>query len=266
MTTTGLPSTGTEASGRARGGPYQLAAPGVARFELDRPDRGNALSAELVESLLDAVTQAAADESLHTLVLHAQGRHFCTGFDLSELDTETDASLLARFVRVEMLLDAIWRAPLRTVAIAQGRILGAGADLFAACDLRLLARGASLRFPGAGFGIVLGTRRLAQRVGESTALHWVSEAITIDDEQALAAGLAGAVLEPEALLAPAPGEPPVWQPDAPGVDRATFKALRGALDDGGADADLAALVRSASRPGLKHRILAYRERQMARRS
>ncbi len=243
---------------------------GIVIMVLDRPKRGNALSAEFVESLLEGVERACADVSAHTLVLRAQGRHFCTGFDLSDLDAQTDATLLHRFVRIETLLDALWRAPLRTVAIAQGRVMGAGADLFAACDRRMLAPGASLRFPGAGFGIVLGTRRLAARVGDATALQWVSEGTAVDARAALDAGLATAVLEhdlpqDEPAAAAAAAATALAAIPLPSVDRSTFAALRAAIGDDGADADLAALVRSAARPGLKARLLAYRDRQLAAR-
>jgi enoyl-CoA hydratase/carnithine racemase len=240
----------------------------VATLVLDRPQRDNALSADFVEALIEGVQRACADVSAHTLVLRAQGRHFCTGFDLSDLDAQTDASLLQRFVRIEMLLDALWRAPLRTVAIAQGRVMGAGADLFAACDRRLLAPGASLRFPGAGFGIVLGTRRLAARVGSATALRWVSEATTIDAREALAAGLATAVLEGEpSQHESAADEAALAALPTPAVDASTLAALRAAVGSDGdaADADLAALVRSAARPGLHERLLAYRDRQLSAR-
>jgi enoyl-CoA hydratase/carnithine racemase len=232
---------------------------GFATLTLDRPERGNALSAELVEALLAGLASAVADPSLHTLVLRGRGRHFCTGFDLSDLESETDATLLARLVRIEILLDAIWRAPLRTVAIGQGRLMGAGADLFTACDVRLLVAGASLRFPGAGFGIVLGTSRLARRAGDVNALRWVSEALSIEDQEAVASGLATGVLEPEGndTLLPAP-VPPL------SVDRSTFAALRRAVREESADAELAALVRSAARPGLKARIESYRQRPPVR--
>lgn len=236
----------------------------VAALVLDCPERGNALSAELVEALLAGLENVLSDPGVDTLAFCASGRHFCTGFDLSGLDAETDASLLARFVRIETLLDAIWRAPVRTVAIAQGRIIGAGADLFAACDFRWLASGASLRFPGAGFGLVLGTRRLAARVGRARALRWVSEATVLDAEEAVAAGLADEVLAPGSL-AGAPGEQPAAlaaRLPRIGVDRGTMSALRGAMRDHAADRDLAALVRSAARPGLKARIAAYRAAQL----
>lgn len=226
---------------------------GVVTITLDRAERGNALSADFVEALIGAFGRASADQSVNTVVLRAAGRHFCTGFDLSDFAVETDATLLWRFVRIETLLDMVWRAPVRTVAIGQGRIMGAGADLFAACDVRLLAPGASLRFPGAGFGIVLGTRRLARRVGDATALRWASEGVTIEAEEAAQKGLASAVLTVDAgsdALAPLV------------VDRRTWASLRGAVQDGESDADLAALVRSAARPGLKTRIEAYRDRQL----
>jgi enoyl-CoA hydratase len=241
-------------------------ADGVACIELDRPARGNALSALMVETLLGALRAACADPSVHTVAFVAAGRHFCTGFDLSGLEDLSEGDLLLRFVRVETLLDAVWRAPVRTVAIATGRAWGAGADLFAACDLRIAAADASFRFPGAAFGVVLGTRRLAERVGTERARQWVTTGATLDADAAASAGLASRV------AAPANDGTPVdaWREalaDGPSVDRETLAAIRAASRPAGgpggdalADADLAALVRSAARPGLKARIVAYRGR------
>lgn len=244
---------------------------GVALVELARPARGNALSAALVEALIAAVGRACADPSVHTLALAGAGRHFCTGFDLTGLEDTGEGELLMRFVRVETLLDAVWRAPVRTVAIATGRTWGAGADLFAACDERIASPDASFRFPGAAFGLVLGTRRLAERVGTDRARAWVSTGATLDATAAAAAGLASRVAPPAPESDTGIG---FWRRealgDAPAIDRETLAAIRAASRPAGgpgadalADADLAALVRSASRPGLKARILAYRERSRA---
>ena len=228
---------------------------GVLTLTLARPERGNALGPDLVEALLAAVQAAAADATLHTLVLRAEGRHFCTGLDLSDLATSSDADWLQRLVRIETLLQALWHCPLATVALAQGRAWGAGADLFAACETRIAAPDASFRFPGAQFGIVLGTRRLAARIGTDAARGLVVGGGAFDAPAALAAGLANAIGT----------EPPVTPPV---VDAATARAVRAASrgdPPGAADADLAALVRSAAEPGLKARIQAYRERQLATR-
>lgn len=243
---------------------------GIACVELNRPARGNALSAMLVEALLDAIGRAFADRSVHTLMLTGAGRHFCTGFDLGDLDAASDGDLLLRVARIETLLDTVWRAPVRTVAIATGRAWGAGADLVAACDLRLVTPDTTLRFPGAAFGLVLGTRRLAERVGADQTRQWITEGTTLDATAAAAAGLASRIVAPphddgqaDALTR--------WRHEAfgaaPTLDRDTLAAIRAASRPAGgpgadalADADLAALVRSAARPGLKARILAYRER------
>jgi enoyl-CoA hydratase/carnithine racemase len=182
-------------------------------------------------------------------VLRAQGRHFCTGLDLSDLDSATDAELLLRLVRIETLLARLWHAPLRTVALAQGRAWGAGADLFVACEQRVALPGASFRFPGAQFGIVLGTRRLAERVGTDAARAAVIGGLELDAEEALRCGLACAAQD---------------SPFEPRVDAATARALRAATRADHRDADLAALVRSAAEPGLRERVAAYRQRTAGR--
>ncbi|MFD2857556.1 enoyl-CoA hydratase/isomerase family protein [Seohaeicola zhoushanensis] len=114
---------------------------------LDRPDKGNALSEELTDALDAACVQAVADD-VPLLVLAGAGRHFCTGFDLADLEELSDGDLLARFVRIEMMLDRLWQLPVPTLAIAKGRTMGAGADIFVACQRRVAVEGASFAFPG----------------------------------------------------------------------------------------------------------------------
>lgn len=233
---------------------------GFAILCMARAERGNALSAGLVEALINAIETCISDAAINTLVLISQGTDFCTGFDLSnskpstgtqaeEQSAEIDGALLWRFVRIEHLLATLWHAPLRTVAVAQGRAFGAGADLFAACDVRLAAADAQYRFPGAGFGIALGTRRLSEHVGVDRALAWVTTGASIDAQEALSQGLATGVIPAGA-----------WREHLTPltVDRPTYAALRAVARSDLRDADLAALVRSATRAGLSQRIENYR--------
>ena len=226
---------------------------GVATAWLDRPEKGNALSAAAVDELRAAIDAAIADPATHTLVLRGRGRHFCTGFDLSGLEGESDATLRARFVALEGLLQAVWHAPVRTIAVATGRAWGAGADLFASCDGRACTPEATLRFPGTAFGIVLGTRRLVELIGWDRARALVTEGATHDAGAALAAGLATDLVEGdiEAWLA-LRSAPPV-------ADRVTLAAIREATRLERRADDLASLDRSASRPGLVQRIDHYRK-------
>ncbi len=230
------------------------------RVALNRPHKGNALSASLVAELL-ATVDAARAESVRLLLLTGEGRHFCTGFDLSALSEETDDSLLARFTRTELLLQAIHTAPFDTLAIAQGRVMGAGADLFCACAHRWVTGAASFAFPGAAFGIVLGTARLGDVVGAARAKDWVHSGSTIAGDAALAAGLV------QRQLAAADVEQAVDEllAQTQRLDAPTHGAIRQALDavrrprgEAGDAQDLARLVQSAARAGLRERILAYR--------
>ncbi len=228
---------------------------------LNRPAKGNALSSALVAALQGAVDAAYADGGIRLLVLDAAGRHFCTGFDLSNLDEETDDSLLARFTRVELLLQSLYAAPFDTLALAQGRVMGAGADIFGACAHRWIVGDASFAFPGPAFGLVLGTARLADAVGEVQARTWVQGGGTIDAASALSAGFAQQRLDADAA---GPALASLLQHTVR-LDGPTHRAIHAALGsarrprgDAGDAADLQRLVQSAARPGLRDRIAAYR--------
>jgi len=223
------------------------------RLTLNRPHKANALDASLVDALLERV-QAAWEDGTRLLVLQAEGRHFCAGFDFTGIEDCSEGDLLLRFVRIEQLLQSLHHAPYATAAFGRGRILGAGADLFVACETRVAAPQASFAFPGARFGLVLGTRRLAARIGAEAARRIITGGVPVDLAQALAFGLATESLEPahwpqraEALALQAGLLDPVTRAQ---VHRATVADSRAE--------DMAALVASASRPGLKGRIRAYR--------
>lgn len=225
----------------------------VLTLTLDRQAAGNALDVALVDALLAALPRDP-DPALRLIVLRGAGRLFCAGFDLADLDMQSDGDLLLRFVRIEMLLQAVRHAPVPTLALAHGHALGAGADLFAACTWRVAAPGTRFAFPGARFGVVLGTRRLASLIGAQGALDLTLRGRGMDAEAALACGLATDLATAEdwpgivAALAGEVGTPTMFAQDA---------LRRAVLAENGRDSDLADLVRSASLPGLGGRIRAY---------
>jgi enoyl-CoA hydratase/carnithine racemase len=235
---------------------------GVCSVTLNRPGVGNALSDDLVATL-DLVLDEAAARRPKLMALRGEGRHFCTGFDLARLDDESEDSLLARFCRIELMLQKVHRAGFPTLALAHGRTVGAGADLFAACTHRLAAPGTQFAFPGAsGFGLVLGTRRLAHRVGAERARRWAETGAAIGLDEALASGLA------TGMLAGASGIGDLTRRLATSAPRVGNLYLGSALDATEPvhdHVDLALLVRSAAVPGLKTRIAAYGARARQRR-
>lgn len=228
----------------------------VAYLTLSRSERGNALASDMVGALDAALDQATADRS-RLIVLRGAGKHFCTGFDLGELPNQSDADLAARFIQIELLLQKIAGASTLTACVAHGRTVGAGADLFAACDVRLCSPDASFAFPGAGFGIVLGTGRLAARVGADATNDLVLSGRTIPATEAKNIGLASDVIPADEVSNALEG----LRSKASRLDAETTVAILSELrhlDYG--DRDLAALVRSVMRPDLQNRITNYKDR------
>jgi enoyl-CoA hydratase len=220
----------------------------VVKLTLNNPTKGNALSTVMVEALIEQTTLALTNNDIDTIELHAEGSHFCTGLDLSNLDNETDGDLLHRLVRIETFLALIWAAPVTTKAFVKGRTWGAGADIFVACEQRVIEPNTTFRFPGAQFGIALGTARLTDRIGIDDARHLILYGKEFDASTAIQKGLATSYVADHA------------QSDIV-VNRDAAAAIRAASrSNARADADMAALVRSASLPGLKQRIIEYRER------
>lgn len=242
-------------------GPVETrAADGVVQLTLSRPERGNALGPDLVEAVLQAVEQAI-DDGARLIVLRGAGRHFCTGFDLSDLERLSDGDLLLRVVRIEAMLQAVHHAPVPVLAIAHGATTGAGADLLAACQHRWALPGTRFAFPGAGFGLALGTRRLALRIGPDAARDLVGSGRRIAVEAAAGLGLVTRVVAPEAVeaeLATTAATLAVDHQTAARINTLTIPDTR--------EADMAALVASAARPGLKTRITDYVAALQARRA
>jgi enoyl-CoA hydratase len=219
---------------------------------LNRPDKLNALSAELVDALSDAFDEAVA-ANVPLIALRGEGRCLSAGFDMSDVERQSEGDLLLRFVRIELLLQRIAALPCLTVAFAHGRNFGAGVDLFAACTLRIANPDASFRMPGLKFGLVLGTRRFAGLVGKQNARRLLETSATFDAAEAARIGFVDRVCD----LAQWPDAMAEAVARATALTPAARQRLHAALHESNEDIDLAALVRSAAEPGIGKRIAEY---------
>ncbi|WP_426700788.1 enoyl-CoA hydratase/isomerase family protein [Rhodanobacter sp. Col0626] len=227
---------------------------GMLEITLARPEKMNALSATMVESLHEELDRAEGDGT-RLLVLRGEGRNFSAGFDFGGYEEQSEGDLLRRFVRIEQLLQRVHHASYDTMAFVRGRNFGAGVDLFAACNRRVCTSHATFRMPGLSFGLVLGTRRFAALAGSGWAREVLHDGITFDAEQAhghgfvtlLADDTRWAELSAAALQAAC-----TLSGDA--AER-LFRVTRADTRD----ADMAELVASAARPGLLQRLRDYRQ-------
>jgi enoyl-CoA hydratase/carnithine racemase len=229
---------------------------GLLQLTLNRPDSANALSPGLTEALIRAITQS---KETRLCVLRGAGRHFCSGFDLSGIETLSDGDLLWRFLRIETLLQAVHHAPFPVVALGHGQVVGAGADLFAACWRRVAAPDAKFRMPGWNFELALGTRRLVHLIGQDAARDLLIDTKVLSAEESLACGLVTDLVLPEEW----PALVDALKQRATALSPLAIKQMLGLTAHDSRNDDIAAIVTTAGRPGLKDRIIAYRDRVTA---
>jgi methylglutaconyl-CoA hydratase len=149
---------------------------GVARLTLNRPDKRNALNAELVGALKDALDRTAADDAVRVVSIAGAGKDFCAGADLAELERVAEQGYAESLADAQSLgaLFAKMRAhPRPLVAVVQGRALAGGCGLATACDLVVAHERAEFGYPEVHLGFVpaLVMSILRRRVGEGRAFE-----------------------------------------------------------------------------------------------
>ena len=149
---------------------------GWVEIALNRPDRRNALNAEMHLALRAALDTASADKACRAILLTGNGKGFCAGQDLSERDPRQRAGLpdlsetIKRFYNP--LIRQIRAAPKPVICAVNGVAAGAGANIALACDIVLAAQSASFIQSFAKIGLVSdagGSWVLTQRLGEARA-------------------------------------------------------------------------------------------------
>lgn len=224
----------------------------VTHIRLQRPDKLNAFSAELVEDLRDALAEAGSNDT-RLVVFSGAGKGFSGGFDLAGLENLSDGDLLLRFVRLEELLQSIYHAQFATLALVHGPCYGAAADLVVGCHRRVAAPGTQFRMPGLKFDVVLGTKRLTNIIGADRARALLRRSTAFDEHEARDAGFIHDIAEQQAwpeIIAKAREDAHLLSPTA---QRSLF--ARTAVDTRAED--MVALVRSVSTGSIKARIESY---------
>jgi enoyl-CoA hydratase/carnithine racemase len=160
---------------------------GVRVITLNRPEARNAMNTALLAALLDAVADALDDPGVAALVVTGAGQAFSGGADLREpLDR---AAAVRRMDLFSEVYEAVGTAPKPTIAAIAGPCIGGGAEVAAACDLRVADDTARFRFPGAALGVPVGAAKLVGLVGLGAAKDLVLTARTVDAAEAQRLGL-----------------------------------------------------------------------------
>ncbi len=163
--------------------------PQITVVTLNRPDKRNALSIDLIDQVCRAISGASNDRNRRVILFRANGPAFCAGLDLKEATDATKAHGSAAGLHKMYLTLAT--SPLITIAAPHGAAVGGGAGLVAACDLAIGAPDLHLGYPEVHRGLVaaLVTTLLRRQLNERAVRELILLGQTADAPRALALGL-----------------------------------------------------------------------------
>jgi enoyl-CoA hydratase/carnithine racemase len=172
-----------------------------ARIVLNRPEKRNALSLELMEDVVAALADVSAARATRAIVIEGAGPAFSAGHDLSEMIGREKAFLDQLFDRCTVMMETIHDLPQPVIAKVHGIATAAGCQLVAACDLAVAAEGTRFATPGVKIGLFCSTPMVpvSRAVGRKRAMQMLLTGEPIDAATALDWGLVNRVVPLEEL-------------------------------------------------------------------
>jgi len=176
---------------------------GVAILTLNRPEARNSLSEAMIAALSDALTAIAADRSVRTVILTANGPAFCAGHDLKEFtarraDPDGGRSFYLQIMTAcSAAMQQIVRLPQPVIAAVQGVATAAGCQLVASCDLAVASSAARFATPGVNIGLFCSTPMVAlsRNVARKHAMEMLLTGDLVGAEEARRIGLVNHVVQ-----------------------------------------------------------------------
>jgi methylglutaconyl-CoA hydratase len=174
--------------------------PKVAIITLNRPERRNALTIELLTELIAAIKVASDEPHERVLILRGTGAAFCTGLDLKQGADQRKAHATADMVAKTLI--AISQTRLITIAAVHGAAVAGGAGIMSACDFVVAAEGTKIGYPEVRRGLVAGLVMsfLLRQVSERYVRELLLGGELIDAERARRIGLVNRVVSPNDLM------------------------------------------------------------------
>ncbi len=213
---------------------------------LDRPEARNALDTASTAELVDVLDDADRDAELRGVLVTGAGGVFCAGADVREAAEDGGRR---RMELLTVLYEQLTHLRVPTAAAIEGPAVGGGAELAGACDLRVAATSATFRFPGASFGVPIGTARTVGQVGLSVAKDWVLSGRDVPAAEAESRGFVQRLV-PDGQAVPTAI---TWLEQVAARDPATIALLKRLFDDHGGVRDRVAfendLLRSQAETG-----------------
>jgi enoyl-CoA hydratase/carnithine racemase len=173
----------------------------AARITLNRPEKRNALSLELMQELIDALRAIGERPELRAVVLEGAGSAFSAGHDLAEMLDRDPAFYDRLFEICTVMMETIHRVPQPVIAKVHGMATAAGCQLVASCDLVVASEEARFATPGVRIGLFCSTPMvpISRAVGRKRAMELLLTGEPIDARTAADWGLVNRVVPAEEL-------------------------------------------------------------------
>ena len=173
--------------------------PHVSVVTLNRPERRNALTVELMKELIGAVESIDADEKQRVLILRGAGKVFCAGLDLQETALTQDAHAAAEIVAKTLI--TLSQTRLITIAVVHGAAVAGGAGLMSACDFVIAQAHTKFGYPETKRGLVAGLvlTFLRRQLHERHIRELLLTSELIGSQRAVEIGLINRVVAPNEL-------------------------------------------------------------------
>jgi enoyl-CoA hydratase/carnithine racemase len=171
---------------------YGVDEQGVAVLRLERADARNAMDTQMLAEILEHLAVARDDDAVRVLVVSSSDHMgLSAGADIKEaLEGEAKVRRMQLFADV---YDGIVAFPKPTIAVCHGDVVGGGAEVAIACDMRVGGSNLRMRFPGAALGVPVGPARLVTLCGLAAAKYLLLSSRTVGADEALRLGLVNRV-------------------------------------------------------------------------
>jgi enoyl-CoA hydratase/carnithine racemase len=168
----------------------------TAFITLNRPERRNALSLEMLRELTGHFREIGNQQGIRVVVLRANGPAFCAGHDIAEMTGKDGGFYRELFEACTVLMETIQGIPQPVIAQVHAMATAAGCQLVASCDLAVAAKEAKFATPGVKIGLFCSTPMVAlsRAVGSRRAMEMLLTGEPISADDALAAGLVNRVV------------------------------------------------------------------------
>jgi enoyl-CoA hydratase len=172
----------------------------IATVRLNRPEKRNALSSDMISRLSEVLGQIHDDPTIRAVILAGDDKAFCSGTDISELQSLDQEAAKLVSSKGQALCAQVEKFRCPVIAAVNGVAAGGGFELVLACHLRIAATDAQFSLPEVNLGAIPaygGTQRLVREIGKARAFEIALAAETLTAEDARRMGLINKVVEPQ---------------------------------------------------------------------